>query len=111
MRPRAAGDIDHRLDGPFGEATEAVGEEIHLLLAVHVEGDLVVARRRIIRGHLTSTCRRHVDRGRSRLGIIVSRYRHSGNRVRSAVSHVDIWATGGWSIAPVDGSAVSAGPG
>src|SRR5262249_52577012 len=67
VRAGAAGDVDHRLDGPLGKAAEAVGEEVHLLLAVHVEGDLIVTRRRVA-GHLTATWRSHVDRGRSRLG-------------------------------------------
>ena len=46
--PGAAGDVEHGLDRAPGEAAEAVGEEVHLLLPVHVESDLVVARRRVV---------------------------------------------------------------
>ena len=50
VRARAARDVEHALDGPARVAPEAVDEEIHLLLSVHVEGDLVVARRRVLSG-------------------------------------------------------------
>src|SRR5262249_52020768 len=69
VRARAAGDVEDRADRATGIASEAVGEKIHLLLAVHVEGDLVVARRGILGvGHSisrSSTWPSHVDRGRN----------------------------------------------
>ncbi len=48
VRPGAARDVEHGLDGPPRIAAEAVDEEVHLLLPVHVEGDLVVAGRRVL---------------------------------------------------------------
>src|SRR5262245_61151551 len=48
VRTRAARDVENRLDRTPGKPAEAVGEEIHLLLPIHVEGDLVVARRGVL---------------------------------------------------------------
>src|SRR5580765_3079328 len=50
MRAGAARDVEHGLDGPPRIGAKAVDEEVHLLLSVHVEGDLVVARRRVLAG-------------------------------------------------------------
>src|SRR4030095_15145793 len=50
VRARPAADVEHGLDRAPGEAAEAVDEEVHLLLPVHVESDLVVARRRVLSG-------------------------------------------------------------
>src|SRR5438552_253832 len=46
--PRAAGDVEHAAHGAARVALEAVDEEVDLALPVHVEGDLVEARRRVL---------------------------------------------------------------
>src|SRR5207302_2462991 len=46
--PRATGDVEHAAHGAARVALEAVDEEVDLALPVHVEGDLVEARRRVL---------------------------------------------------------------
>src|SRR5262249_980383 len=54
VRAGPARDVEHRLDATPGVTLEAVDEEVHFLLPVHVEGDLVVPGRRVL------TRRRHL---------------------------------------------------
>src|SRR6185436_3378234 len=90
MRAGAAGDVEHGLDGPPRIGAEAVDEEVHLLLSVHVEGDLVVARRRVLAG-----VRRRRVAGALHLPHHVSR---ASRRIQEAVIPVradgsQAWAT------------------
>ena len=48
VRAGAARDVEHGPHATAGEGPEAVNEEVHFLLPVHVEGDLVVAGRRVL---------------------------------------------------------------